>query len=84
MWQRLPVATSCAVFAGLLSFPILENHSHVLFTALTALACVEKLAATANTVAVERDWVSQMLASLHVQNEKHESELPGCHRLPWK
>ena len=81
VWQRLPVAASCAIFASLSSLPRLGNHSHVLFIALTALACVEKLAATANTVAVERDWVSHMSAWPYVPNRKHESELPGCHCL---
>jgi hypothetical protein len=33
----------------------------ILFIVLGVLACVEKLAATANTVAVERDWVSPVL-----------------------
>ncbi|KAI4234033.1 MAG: hypothetical protein LQ349_004039 [Xanthoria aureola] len=57
VWQRLPVAASCTIFAALLFLPQLERHSYILFAALVVLACVEKVAATANTVAVERDWV---------------------------
>ncbi|KAJ5719339.1 hypothetical protein N7493_007794 [Penicillium malachiteum] len=33
-----------------------ESATSVLFVAVVLLACIEKLAATANTVAVERDW----------------------------
>ncbi|KAL8725817.1 MAG: hypothetical protein Q9181_006272, partial [Wetmoreana brouardii] len=55
-WQRIPVAISCVIFLGLASFD-LENTLHVLFITLVILACLEKIAATANTVSVERDWV---------------------------
>lgn len=81
MWQRIPVAVSCIIFAGLLSPTQLENHSHILFTALAALACIEKVAATANTVAVERDWVSHVLGSPHILDTKNKFELTGCHRI---
>ena len=57
VWQRVPVAVSCLCF--------IANRSTDswaltvgLFVVQGLLACMEKLAATANTVAVERDWVS--------------------------
>ncbi|CAG7947136.1 unnamed protein product [Penicillium nalgiovense] len=56
VWQRVPVAASCLCFITNLS-----TDSWALTIGLFAvqglLACMEKLAATANTVAVERDWV---------------------------
>lgn len=48
--QRLAVAASCGVFWAMERIP-------GLFAVLVALACVEKLCATMNTIAVERDWV---------------------------
>lgn len=39
------------------SFRESEPLASGLFLAVVLLACMEKLAATANTVAVERDWV---------------------------
>ncbi|KAJ5697526.1 hypothetical protein N7488_011210 [Penicillium malachiteum] len=55
VWQRVPVAASCLC---LVAFQATKNESatSVLFVAVIFLACIEKLAATANTVAVERDW----------------------------
>jgi hypothetical protein len=32
----------------------------LLMSALTVLACIEKLASTLNTLAVERDWVNRI------------------------
>ncbi|KAK0713701.1 Ferroporti-1 [Lasiosphaeria miniovina] len=63
--QRLAVALSCAVFAALLQRRSASGAAGLavasLETALLAgavvLACVEKLCATVNLVAVERDWV---------------------------
>lgn len=59
VWQRVPVAASCLCFLALLksvdSLPI----TSVLFVVVGFLACLEKLASTANTVAVERDWVRE-------------------------
>ncbi|EAW17500.1 putative iron-regulated transporter [Aspergillus fischeri NRRL 181] len=59
VWQRVPVAVSCACFVALLMPSYRESEPIVsgLFLAVVLLACMEKLAATANTVAVERDWV---------------------------
>lgn len=56
VWQRIPVAVSCVCLGILLTSPP-AHLSWILFTTLVLLAGVEKLAATANTVAVERDWV---------------------------
>ncbi|KAL4891271.1 Ferroporti-1 [Aspergillus ambiguus] len=57
IWQRLPVAASCACFILLLnSRPHSTHLTWLLFTAVALLACAEKLAASANTVSVERDW----------------------------
>jgi iron-regulated transporter 1 len=47
--------------------PSLRESEHIisgLFLAVVLLACMEKLAATANTVAVERDWVCRNRAIL--------------------
>jgi hypothetical protein len=54
--QRVSVAVSCLCFVVLLATED-PAITLVLFVAVGLLACVEKLAATANTVAVERDWV---------------------------
>ncbi|CEL03386.1 hypothetical protein ASPCAL04541 [Aspergillus calidoustus] len=55
IWQRIPVAVSCVCLGLLLTGPSVRL-SWALFIALVLLAGVEKLAATANTVSVERDW----------------------------
>ncbi|KAJ5629757.1 hypothetical protein N7528_003414 [Penicillium herquei] len=55
VWQRVPVAASCLCFVAF-SATNNESATSVLFVAVIFLACIEKLAATANTVAVERDW----------------------------
>ncbi|KAL3470141.1 Ferroporti-1 [Aspergillus californicus] len=56
IWQRIPVAMSCICLWALLKAPSVWL-SRALFVSLVLLAGVEKLAATANTVSVERDWV---------------------------
>lgn len=63
VWQRLPVAISCIIFVLLSHFdgresPVVE---WALFGVAVVLACVEKVASVANTVSVERDWVSALL-----------------------
>ena len=63
VWQRVPVAASCLCFIVLLSTPS-WTLTLALFGITCVLACFEKLAATANTVAVERDWVCQEIFSL--------------------
>ncbi|EAW13147.1 putative iron-regulated transporter [Aspergillus clavatus NRRL 1] len=71
IWQRLPVVLSCACFVVLL-VPSLMGNKFVtwgLFAAVLLLACVEKLAAIANTVAVERDWAIIVSDSLAIQRQ---------------
>lgn len=41
----------------------------ILFVVLGFLACLEKLAVTANTVAVERDWVIVISDSIKVPRQ---------------
>lgn len=53
----MPVAASCLCFVVLLTYEKSLTTTYVLFAVVGLLACMEKLAATANTVAVERDWV---------------------------
>ncbi|CAG8909095.1 unnamed protein product [Penicillium egyptiacum] len=55
VWQRVPVAASCLCFIATLSMDS-STLTIILFAVQGLLACLEKLAATANTVAVERDW----------------------------
>lgn len=61
VWQRVPVAASCLCFGVLLAAKNSALTTTLLFTAVALLACIEKLASTANTVAVERDWVRLVL-----------------------
>lgn len=56
VWQRVPVAVSCLCFVATVSTDSCAV-TIALFVVQGLLACMEKLAATANTVAVERDWV---------------------------
>ncbi|KAF7166419.1 hypothetical protein CNMCM6106_002216 [Aspergillus hiratsukae] len=71
VWQRVPVAVSCACFVALLMPSVRESEPIVsgLFLAVNLLACVEKLAATANTVAVERDWVIIISDALAIERQ---------------
>ena len=59
VWQRVPVAASCGCFLLLTERAETPSPvvSHGLFVGVVLLACVEKLAAVVNAVAVERDWV---------------------------
>lgn len=74
--QRLAVAGSCGMLwlievrMGALSVTGVDG----LFALLVALACVEKLCATMNTIAVERDWVS-FLSVLNVVEVAHSARL---------
>lgn len=76
VWQRVPVAASCLCFVALLSTES-WGISMIIFTIVGFLACVEKLAATANVVAVERDWVCEYSVSLWPSSN---IPIPGyCH-----
>ncbi|KAK0648363.1 Ferroporti-1 [Cercophora newfieldiana] len=55
--QRVAVAGSCAVFAVLARGGMGGGVRGGLFAVAVGLACVEKLGAVMNLVAVERDWV---------------------------
>ncbi|OOF93201.1 hypothetical protein ASPCADRAFT_54072 [Aspergillus carbonarius ITEM 5010] len=68
IWQRLPVAASCACFVALL-MPSMATVAPLIFVAAVLLACVEKLAATANTVAVERDWAIVVSDALNIPRQ---------------
>lgn len=59
--QRVAVAASCVILFSLKYGWLSPRSGTVMVTSLvavTALACVEKLASIMNTVSVERDWVS--------------------------
>ncbi|KAJ6083582.1 hypothetical protein N7467_007717 [Penicillium canescens] len=68
VWQRVPVAVSCLCFVVLLSTKS-WTITLVLFAVQGILACLEKLAATANTVAVERDWAIVISDSINVPRQ---------------
>ncbi|KAL2177185.1 Ferroporti-1 [Thermothelomyces heterothallicus CBS 202.75] len=55
--QRVAVAASCGLFWVMLAQPLSTAALDGLFAAAVILACVEKIAAGANLVSVERDWV---------------------------
>jgi iron-regulated transporter 1 len=66
--QRVPVALSCLLFVALVrSSGAASPWFPVVLACATVLACVEKLATVANTVAVERDWVLVVADSLGVE-----------------
>lgn len=69
IWQRLPVALSCACFVALLTTSGPSYISPLLFAVVTLLACFEKLAYTANTVAVERDWAIVVSDALQIPRQ---------------
>jgi solute carrier family 40 (iron-regulated transporter), member 1 len=58
--QRLPVALSCLLLFSMARYPTHFDGEIMKASCLIALslfACVEKLAAIMNTIAIERDWV---------------------------
>jgi len=57
IWARIAVILSCAVFAVLLVLDARDWIFVIGFSALVVFAGIEKCAALANAVAVERDWV---------------------------
>ncbi|KAL4968923.1 putative iron-regulated transporter [Aspergillus stella-maris] len=74
IWQRLPVAVSCVCLGVLLTSPP-AHLSWILFVALVLLAGVEKLASTANTVAVERDWAVVISNALNVPRKDLNAQM---------
>ncbi|KAL4867551.1 hypothetical protein BDV12DRAFT_118790 [Aspergillus spectabilis] len=69
IWQRIPVAASCVCLGFLLTSPSIQV-AWILFTALIVFAGIEKLAATANTVSVERDWAVVISDALLVSRQE--------------
>ena len=58
--QRVAVSLSCGLLFALVAVKRLPDNvlvSYGSLTALSVLACIEKLSAIANTISVERDWV---------------------------
>jgi iron-regulated transporter 1 len=76
IWQRISVASSCLLLLAMLRQGM-ENTlvTLFLFTVTVGLACLEKLAFTANTVAVERDWVIVVSDSLGLEREDLNSTM---------
>jgi iron-regulated transporter 1 len=76
VWQRLSVAVSCLVLVAMLMLRGKGERSlvtYVLFVISVVLACIEKLAFVANTVAVERDWIIVVSGSLAVDRQELNS-----------
>ncbi|KAJ5969538.1 hypothetical protein N7501_005786 [Penicillium viridicatum] len=74
VWQRVPVAVSCLCFVATVSTDSWAV-TITLFVVQGLLACMEKLAATANTVAVERDWAIVISDSINVPRQGEEAEV---------
>lgn len=77
VWQRLSVAGSCLVLYILLDSGLQERglFTYLLFITSVVLACFEKLAFMANTVAVERDWVIVVADSLQTDRQELNSAM---------
>ncbi|OCK95275.1 uncharacterized protein K441DRAFT_658669 [Cenococcum geophilum 1.58] len=67
--QRAPVAISCLLFLILLRFESLKALVLICFALSIGLACVEKLASVANTIAVERDWLIVISEGLDIERQ---------------
>jgi iron-regulated transporter 1 len=74
VWQRVSVAGSCLALAAMMGR---EKGvlTYALFALSVVLACVEKLAFVANTVAVERDWIIVVSESLKVDRQELNSAM---------
>jgi iron-regulated transporter 1 len=78
VWQRLSVAGSCVVLVAMLMLHGQDERSvgtYCLFVISVVLACIEKLAFVANTVAVERDWIIVVSDSLAVDRQELNSAM---------
>lgn len=69
IWQRVPVALSCILFLVMLTVRKSSLVTGSCFVATIALACLEKLAAVGNTVAIERDWVIIVAEELNADRQ---------------
>jgi iron-regulated transporter 1 len=74
VWQRLSVAASCLVLAAMMGREK-GAVTYGLFAASVVLACVEKVAFVANTVAVERDWIVVVAESLKMDRQELNSTM---------
>lgn len=76
VWQRLSVAGSCVILVAMLSGNLERGIlTYALFFGSMVLACLEKLAFVANTVAVERDWIIVVSSSLGVERKELNSAM---------
>ncbi|KAH7086100.1 Ferroporti-1 [Paraphoma chrysanthemicola] len=78
IWQRCSVAGSCLVLGAMLPLASRAERgvlTYIAFLAAVVLACVEKLAFVANTVAVERDWIIVVADSLGVERQELNSTM---------
>jgi len=76
LWQRLSVAGSCLILVAMLSGNGEKRFvTFALFLASVVLACLEKLAFVANTIAVERDWIVVISESLKVDRQELNSTM---------
>lgn len=78
VWQRLSVASSCLVLVAMLMLSGDGEKRFVtfaLFFISVVLACIEKLAFVANTVAVERDWIVVISDSLDIDRQQLNSAM---------
>jgi iron-regulated transporter 1 len=75
VWQRLSVAGSCVVLVAMLQTQGNGGGfiTYGLFVISIILACIEKLAYIANTVAVERDWIIVVADSLKLERQQLNS-----------
>ncbi|OCL03208.1 hypothetical protein AOQ84DRAFT_392433 [Glonium stellatum] len=73
--QRAPVAVSCLLFLILLRIENLKGPVLLCFATSIGLACIEKLASIANTVAVERDWLIVISESLDIERKDLNSTM---------
>ncbi|KAF2853622.1 hypothetical protein T440DRAFT_466008 [Plenodomus tracheiphilus IPT5] len=76
VWQRLSVATSCFILVLMLRSGVGRSYlTYTLFAVSVILACFEKLAFVANTVAVERDWIIVVSDSLGIERQELNSAM---------
>lgn len=75
VWQRMPVALSCVLFLVLRRTAKSHPAFWLCFPALIILACCEKLASIANTVAIERDWTIVISESTEIKLQDLNSVL---------
>ncbi|KAI8933653.1 hypothetical protein NX059_009375 [Plenodomus lindquistii] len=76
VWQRVSVAISCSILVLMLHRGEDKDFlTYTLFAVSVILACFEKLAFVANTVAVERDWIIVVSESLGIDRQELNSTM---------